>query len=316
MRARSVHAPTETLLITCRELRLQKNPPAPLRTAIAALACVASFWVGCAAAVAQPAQPADTSGAAASVPAAAPKLTPRGAPVATPAESASAIPPGASAAGSTNGAAPQSYMIQPGDQVEVRFLYHPYFNTTVPVRPDGKITLQMVHDVQAAGLTPMQLWYYLTKRYEALLDREDITVTMKSFATTAKAESVYVGGEVPLSKVLELTPGMTVVQAIYAAGGLRESANTETVLVLRRLYAAQHEVLTVNVEEVLEGRVSDVTLEDRDVVYIPKTAIAKANQYVDQYLNRIVPRWVTSAFAFTYPLTTVQTQTQVITTPQ
>jgi len=315
MRARSGRAATETRHLTCREQDLQNNAFAPLRAALFALACVAAFSVGCAADVAQPAPPAETAGAMTSPPTPAPKLTPRGAPVAA-AEATSPIPPGASPAGASGGTAPQSYVIQPGDQVEVRFLYHPYFNTTVPVRPDGKITLQMVHDVQAAGLTPMQLWYYLSKRYEALLDREDITVTMKSFATTAKTESVYVGGEVPLSKVLELTPGMTVVQAIYAAGGLRESANTETILVLRKLYAAQHQVLTVNVEDVLEGRVSDVTLEDRDVVYVPKTSIAKANQYVDQYLNRIVPRWVTSAFAFTYPLTTVQTQTQVVTTPQ
>lgn len=312
MRARSGHASTETRHLTCREHRLQTNSAASLRFALFSLACVVSLAIGCAADVAQSPQATEDGGVAAPASATAPKLTPRGVPVTAPAESAAPLPPGTSPAGVSSSTAPQSYLIQPGDQVEVRFLYHPYFNTTVPVRPDGKITLQMVHDVQAAGLTPMQLWYYLTKRYEALLDREDITVTMKSFATTAKTQSVYVGGEVPLSKVLELTPGMTVVQAIYAAGGLRESANTETILVLRRLYAAQHQVLTVNVEDVLEGRVSDVTLEDRDVVYVPKTAIAKANQYVDQYLNRIVPRWVTSAFAFTYPIGTVQTEATVI----
>ncbi len=312
MRARSGHASTETRHLTCREHRLQTNSAISLRFALASLACVVSLAIGCAADVAQSPQATEESGTVIQSPAGPPKLTARGAPVASPDESAAPLPPGTSSAGASTGTAPQSYIIQPGDQVEVRFLYHPYFNTTVPVRPDGKITLQMVHDVQAAGLTPMQLWYYLTKRYEALLDREDITVTMKSFATTAKTQSVYVGGEVPLAKVLELTPGMTVLQAIYAAGGLRESANTETILVLRRLYAAQHEVLTVNVEDVLEGRVSDVTLEDRDVVYIPKTAIAKANQYVDQYLNRIVPRWVTSAFAFTYPIGTIQTEATVI----
>lgn len=275
---------------------------------VALLVCLFTSLAGCAADV-NPAQPgpvdADVS--------AAPKLSAKGAPQASSAPSAAAVPVRADASG--NGATPQSYVIQPGDQIEVRFLYHPYFNATAPVRPDGKITLQMVHDVQAAGLTPMQLWYYLTKRYEQLLDREDITVTLKSFAAAGKGQSIYVGGEVALPKMLEMTPGMTVVQALYEAGGIRDTGNTESILVLRRLYASDHQVLSVNVEQVLEGRAPDLTLEDRDVIYVPKTFIAQANVYVDQYLNRIVPRWVTSAFAFTYPIGKVETQTQVISAP-
>lgn len=207
---------------------------------------------------------------------------------------------------------PKSYVIQSGDQIEVRFLYHPYFNATVPVRPDGKISLQMVHDVQAAGLTPMQLWYYLTKKYQKLVDREDITVTLKSFSEAGKGMAVYVGGEVLLPKMLQMSPGMTVVQALYEAGGLRDSANTGSVLVLRHLYSQQHQVLQVNVDSVLDGTSTDIALQDRDVIYVPKTFIAKADQWVDQYLNRIVPRWVVSAFSFSYPLSTVRTQTQVI----
>ncbi len=279
-------------------------------SAIASLLGLIVALSGCAADV----SPAQSTDLGANV-AAAPKLSPKGAPQAVATQSASVPAERADAGSNGNGATPQTYVIQPGDQIEVRFLYHPYFNATAPVRPDGKITLQMVHDVQAAGLTPMQLWYYLTKRYEQLLDREDITVTLKSFAAAGKGQAIYVGGEVALPKMLEMTPGMTVVQALYEAGGIRDTGNTESVLVLRRLYAAEHQVLTVNVEQVLEGRSADVTLEDRDVIYVPKTFIARANVYVDQYLNRIVPRWVTSAFAFTYPIGKVETQTQVISSP-
>ncbi len=304
--------PTRVEILAARPVRFASTAPRGAvglaRAVLAGLLLAVVILPGCAEnlGTAEPAAPAPEASSSAG-----PKLTPRGAPTSVAAQPASATesggaPPSSAAPGST------SYVIQPGDQVEVRFLYHPYFNTTVPVRPDGRITLQMVHDVPAAGLTPMQLWYYLTKRYEKLLDREDITVTLKSFSTTTQSQAIYVGGEVALPKMMEMTPGMTVVQALYEAGGLRESANTESVIVLRKGYSAQHQVLAVNVDDVLEGKAADVVLEDRDVVFVPKTFIARADVFVDQYLNKIVPRWVTSAFAFTTPLTTVHTQTQVI----
>jgi len=84
------------------------------------------------------------------------------------------------------------YIIQAGDQLDIKFFYNPELNDSVTVRPDGKISLQLVDEVQAAGQTPAQLDDFLTEKYAKELRKPVITVIVKSFAS----QRVYVGGEV------------------------------------------------------------------------------------------------------------------------
>src|SRR5205823_922525 len=84
------------------------------------------------------------------------------------------------------------YVLQRGDDVEIRAYNQPELDSTLRIRPDGKVSLLLLNDVQAAGLTPAQLSQFLTEAFSKHFRRPRITVIVKSFA----AQTVYVGGEV------------------------------------------------------------------------------------------------------------------------
>ena len=125
---------------------------------------------------------------------------------------------------------PQEYVIQPGDQLDIKFFYNPEINETVTVRPDGKISLQLVDEVQAAGLKPSQLDDSLTQKYSHELKKPMITVIVKSF----EGQRIYVGGEVNRQGLIKLTGGMTPLQAVLDAGGFKETAKPEGAIVIRK----------------------------------------------------------------------------------
>ena len=78
-----------------------------------------------------------------------------------------------------------AYIIQPGDQLDIKFFYNPELNESVTVRPDGKISLQLVDEVQTAGLQPAELDEMLTRRYSQELKKPEVTVIVKSFTANA-----------------------------------------------------------------------------------------------------------------------------------
>ncbi len=179
-----------------------------------------------------------------------------------------------------------AFLLQPGDTLDVMFRYWPELNDTQVVRPDGKISLQLIPEVQAAGLTPDELSQSLHKLYENRIKGPDITVIVRGFAE----QKVYVGGEVKSPGMIELKGRMTALEAVMAAGGhLKESAELSNVVILRhkdgKRYAA-----TVNLNDQIEKKQSDlVLLEPRDIVFVPRTLIDQLNQYVDQYINKMIP---------------------------
>ena len=86
----------------------------------------------------------------------------------------------------------QEYRIQVGDQLDIKFFYNPELNEQVTVRPDGRISLQLVHEVMTAGLTPAELTGLLTKKYAAELKKPEVTVIVRS----SGGHKIYVDGEV------------------------------------------------------------------------------------------------------------------------
>ena len=77
---------------------------------------------------------------------------------------------------------PEEYLIQSGDQLDIKFFYNPELNETVQVRPDGKISLQLIDEVQAAGLTPSRLDELITKKYTPELRKPEIAVILRTFS--------------------------------------------------------------------------------------------------------------------------------------
>jgi len=181
---------------------------------------------------------------------------------------------------------PREYVIEPGDQLDIKFFYNPKLNETITVRPDGKISLQLLDDVQAAGLTPTLLDAALTEKYAQELKKPAVTVMVRSFT----GQRVYVDGEVNRPGLVNLTTGMTALQAVINAGGLRETAKPEAAIVIRKGPENQPVPMRVDLKEALYGKNRGATfqLHPYDIVHVPKTFIARANKFVNQYIEQLL----------------------------
>jgi polysaccharide biosynthesis/export protein len=178
------------------------------------------------------------------------------------------------------------------DKLAVKFFYTPELNEEVVVRPDGKISLQLVGDVTAAGRTPVEVAQDLRRLYQPYSQVRDVAVIVRE-PSSAKA---YVGGEVYQPTMLPIDGATSLVDAIIMAGGARDTAQLKSVILLRA-GEPKPQAFLVDVNAALHGEAPIPALQPYDVVFVPKSAIAEAGKFVDLYINRIVPRNATfSAF--------------------
>ncbi|HYN19872.1 MAG TPA: polysaccharide biosynthesis/export family protein, partial [Thermoanaerobaculia bacterium] len=121
-------------------------------------------------------------------------------------------------------AAPQEqgeYLLQVGDAIDISFYFHPDNNqANLLVRPDGKVYLPLLGEVQAAGLTAPQLAEAITKRSSANLRDPKVAVNVRTLNPTR----VFIGGEVFKPGFVTYTPGLTAVQAVFQVGGWKDTA--------------------------------------------------------------------------------------------
>ncbi len=180
-----------------------------------------------------------------------------------------------------------AYVIQPGDEIDIKFFYNPLLDESVTVRPDGRISLQLVQEVQAASLTTSELSTVLKEKYSPHLRDPEISVIVRSF----DSRRVYVDGEVVQPGMVEMGGGLTIMQAIASARGLKDSARRSEVLIIRRNNLKRPFVLTVDVDSAMDGTdvTQDVVLKPYDIVYVPKSAIAHVNTFVDLYIRKNIP---------------------------
>ncbi|MGD9851824.1 MAG: polysaccharide biosynthesis/export family protein [Nitrospirales bacterium] len=179
----------------------------------------------------------------------------------------------------------EEYVIQPGDRLDIKFFYNPEMSDFMTVRPDGRISLQLVGEIVAAGRTPLGLKDELTKKYEEELKSPEITVIVRSFGSR-----IYIDGEVKRPGEQELVGPLTVMQAISRAEGLTEKAWQEA-LVIRRIQGREPLVIAVDLNDVLTGKdfTQDIGLVPFDVVYVPRSPVADVNLWVDQYIRKNIP---------------------------
>ncbi len=179
------------------------------------------------------------------------------------------------------------YRLQIGDQLSIKFYRNPELNQDVAVRPDGKISLPFVDEVLCAGLTPAELDAELTKRYRGELTIPDITVIVTAFG----GNKIYVDGEVSHQGVLELAGGMTLRQALAAAGGITKTAHKELVVLIRTDRNGKRSGHALNFADIRAGVTpdADIPLKPYDVVYVPKSGIANANVAMELYIQNMLP---------------------------
>ncbi|MBK6982470.1 MAG: polysaccharide export protein [Betaproteobacteria bacterium] len=188
----------------------------------------------------------------------------------------------------------QTYRLQVGDTLAIRSYFDSQLNQEVVVRPDGRISVLLIGELEVAGLAPEAVAERIREPYKRLVGNTDLTVALVKSA----GMSVYVSGEIRTPSLLQMDGNLTLLQALARAGGVLASANPASVLLVRGEDDGRLTVSKVDLERILRGESPDVFLRRRDVVYVPKSEIAQAGQFVDQYINAIVPRFVQLQFGW------------------
>ncbi|RMD84073.1 MAG: sugar transporter [Candidatus Dadabacteria bacterium] len=185
------------------------------------------------------------------------------------------------------GAPAGEYRIAVGDQLGIRFLYHPELNASPQVRTDGRITVPGLGDFEAAGLRADELERALYRRASLTYRNPSVTVVVKEQAE----RRAYVGGEVRRPGFVALRPGMTSLRAIFERGGFLDTAKVDSVLHIHWEPNGSYRARVLDLKTVLEtGDIrGDVVLGANDVVFVPKTPIANADLWVRQYILDLIP---------------------------
>lgn len=173
--------------------------------------------------------------------------------------------PYASSGGSSAPSSGPDYVIGPEDVLHISVWKETDLTNTLPVRPDGKISMPLLDDVQAAGLTPMQLANSLTDKLKKYISDPRVTVVV----TQMNSQKVYITGEVAHTGAMALTPNMTVLQAV-ASAGFTQFANTKGIYVLRTEGGKQQK-LPFNYKQVVKGESMEqnVVLHPGDTIVVP-----------------------------------------------
>ena len=185
----------------------------------------------------------------------------------------------------------------------------------VIVRADGYISLPMIGDIKAMGLSIEELNNEITSKYSDQFPHLDTTVIL----TSDESQQVLVLGEVYSPGMYHLPSYFGALQAVSLAGGYKDSAKLKSVLLVRKGKDGNPLSKTIDLKEVLSsGDISqDEILRPYDVVYVPKTFIAQVNVFMDQYftkfLHNIVPPNINLGFTYIlHPQTTSNRQTNII----
>ncbi len=165
-------------------------------------------------------------------------------------------------------AVPTDYLIGPEDILTIVFWREKELSSEVVVRPDGRISLPVLQDVSAAGLTPEQLRDSLTKTAERFVEDPNVTVIVKEI----NSRRVFITGQVAKPGPYNITSPMTVVQLIAFAGGVLEYADTKNIMIMRTEKENSNPTsFRFNYKEVAEGKnlKQNITLKPGDTVIVP-----------------------------------------------
>jgi polysaccharide export outer membrane protein len=159
-----------------------------------------------------------------------------------------------------------NYIIGAQDILDINVWKEPELTRIVPVRPDGKISMPLLNDVQAAGLTPMTLAANITASLKKFVSDPQVTIVV----TQINSQRIYILGEVARPGAFPLLPGMTMLEGLSSAGGFTQFANTRKIYLLRKVNGKM-EKYPFNYKDVIHGKVPEqnVSLKAGDTIVVP-----------------------------------------------
>lgn len=174
-------------------------------------------------------------------------------------------PPKSDATSAATPSADSEYKIGADDVLRISVWKEPDLTETLPVRPDGKISMPLLNDVQAAGMSPLQLKDSITEKLRKYISDPRVTVVV----TAMNSRRIFVTGEVTHSGPMALLPHMTVLQAL-AQAGFTQFANLKGIYLLRTENGKQSR-LPFNYKEVVKGNrpEQNIALKPGDTVVVP-----------------------------------------------
>jgi polysaccharide biosynthesis/export protein len=157
---------------------------------------------------------------------------------------------------------PKTYIIGPEDILGIRVWRENELSGGVQVRPDGMITINLIGEVKAAGLTPEQLTSEIVKRLSEMINEPRVMVSVQS----VQSKKYYITGEVNRTGAFSLVVPITVLEALTVAGGFRDFANPKNITIMRG-----KERLKFNYKDVIKGKnmEQNVLLQNGDYIVVP-----------------------------------------------
>jgi polysaccharide export outer membrane protein len=158
-----------------------------------------------------------------------------------------------------------SYVIGASDVLVVTVWKQPTLSGTLLVRPDGMISMPLLGDVQASGATPLELGDQIAAKLKKYLQDPTVSVVLSQI----NSKKVFLLGEVEKRGPVELTSGMTLLQAIASAGGLTNYANAKKIYILRHEEGTQRRI-SAHYKEALKGESEfNLALQSGDTIVVP-----------------------------------------------
>jgi polysaccharide export outer membrane protein len=197
-------------------------------------------------------------------------LTPRGAsaqqrPTTAPPARVAVAAPAARANGSDDkGVVTPDYLLGPGDKLRIEVYKDPQMSQSVQIRPDGKVTLPLVGDLEASGRTPVELRDTVTRALKEYMNNPVVTVIV----VEATAATAYVVGGVTHPGAVPVLGNLTVLQALAMAGGLTDFADRKNIRVLRKGSGGMQSI-PFNYKDAIKGSAPSVNLRAGDTIVVP-----------------------------------------------
>jgi len=159
------------------------------------------------------------------------------------------------------------YVIGPEDVLYIHVWREDALSRTVPVRMDGKISMPLIDEIQAAGLTPLQLKESLIQKFKQLIDNPNVSVIVSE----TNSFKVYVTGQVRTPGVYRLKSETSILQIISMAGGFTDWANQKKILIIRKEDGKEKRI-RVNYKKIMKGDDlgSNIILKAGDTIIVPE----------------------------------------------
>jgi len=161
----------------------------------------------------------------------------------------------------------KNYVIGENDVLDIDVWKEKEISRTIPVRPDGKISLPLIGEIQASGMTPLQLQDDIAQKLKAFLANPEVTVIVSD----PRSQHFNIVGEVAKPGAYPLSQSTTVLDAISMAGGFRDFAKETKIYVLRAMPGGSQARLPFNYKDVIKGKKpeNNVVLKPGDTIVVP-----------------------------------------------